>query len=329
MQTQEGMLELFLHKKSMRNDILHLAMVPMTGLGLGSKQSRGYRGDEWFAYRIQLFKNYTLKSLLNQTNKNFVIWMSFRPEEKTNPLCIEFEKYMQTCGQPFIFTYGGLCFWDDKFPNDNLLERLKLTLPVLKEKFNNTKFIYETLQPSDDCYSDETINNIQRIEPQKNTAITHQKGFMFNERTMRVAEWCPPTNPPFYTIMYPSDVFFDAEKHFNYMRGFKSHEDITKIFNCIRMPDFNYCVLVHQKNISTNWWHPFRGKIFNWAEGWVILKRFGIEIHKDLAEQEKIEKRDILNYKVGQILIKLKLYKPVKYVKNAIQRRAYLKNRQR
>ena len=57
--------------------IAHLISVPFTGLGLHG----GYRGDSWFKYRVEVFKKYTLPSLMNQTNKDFTIWLQFRPEE--------------------------------------------------------------------------------------------------------------------------------------------------------------------------------------------------------------------------------------------------------
>ncbi len=73
-------------------NFIHLFFVPFTGLGLHN----GFRGDAWFKNRIEIFKNYTLKSLLNQTNKDFVLWFCFRPEEEINPLLIELQKHMAT-----------------------------------------------------------------------------------------------------------------------------------------------------------------------------------------------------------------------------------------
>ena len=58
---------------------IHFVYCPFTGVGI-----KGYSGDEWFKYRIKLFRDYTLKSLQNQTDKDFVIWLSFRPEERGN-----------------------------------------------------------------------------------------------------------------------------------------------------------------------------------------------------------------------------------------------------
>ena len=280
--------------RKMTKDFCHLVMVPMTGLGLHD----GYRGDKWFAYRIELFKNYTLESLLNQTNRNFTIWISFRPEEQDNPLTRKFYQYMSKTDQPFVFTFGGLCFWDDKYPDniekDRLQKHLEASLPELEEVLAGKKYAYMTIQPSDDVYHTRMIESIQQQEYQFKRALIHWKGYVFNEQTKQLAEWKPFKGhlPPFYTIMYPADVFLDPKKHFDYMRGFRSHEDITKLFNCIQLPDYRYCVLTHEKNISTAWnWHrlrffPFLKKIkhpfikreFKGREKEEILNNFKIKL---------------------------------------------------
>src|SRR3990167_6217085 len=96
----------------------HFVYIPFRGVGID------LRDDEWFAQRIAIFKKYTLQSLLNQTNKNFTIWISFRPEDKDNPLVVELDYYMRALGHPFVFTYNGLMYHDDKF-GGNLWQRAK------------------------------------------------------------------------------------------------------------------------------------------------------------------------------------------------------------
>ena len=65
--------------------IKHLIAIPFSGVGLHG----GFRGDTWFRHRIDIFKNHTLKSLKNQSNKDFTLWLWMRPEEKNNPLTRE------------------------------------------------------------------------------------------------------------------------------------------------------------------------------------------------------------------------------------------------
>lgn len=301
------------------NNIIHFVMIPFTGLGLKG----GYRGDKWFKYRIKIFKEYTLKSLLNQTDKNFILWLAFREEERYNPICNKFKRYLE--GIPnfkFVFTYGGIPIWDDKYKNDNLLERLHLILPQLKSYINGEQWVYETMQPSDDMYSSTAMEEINKQEPEKRGILSHFRGFILNKQTQRVAEWNPTTiNPPFYTIMYPIEDFLDPVKHFNYFKNSKSHEDVIRLFNPIRLPDNRYCVLVHEKNISTNWWHPFRGKVYSWKEGREIMKKgFNVEI----GETTKLEggvKETILAIRrlFFRFLLLIGFYKYAKRIKDYIR----------
>lgn len=290
-------------------DFCHFVMIPFTGLGLKG----GYRGDDWFKYRISIFKKYTLQSLLNQTCRDFVIWISFRPEEEINPIAVDFKKYMEGIGQPFIFTYGGLCFYDDKFNDVGLLNRLRKTLPKLKDYIENKKYVLETLQPSDDMFATDEMENIQNEDYEDNKALTHDKGYVIQEETQRVADWVPATNPPFYTIMYSEDVFLDADKHLKYLQGFKSHEDIVRIFKCKTLLNGKYCVLTHGKNISTNWWHPFRGHIYSAEESKEILKNFGIKPDKTFVILAGL--MVVLRYYLVRILIKTGFYKYAKAIK--------------
>jgi hypothetical protein len=255
------------------NKEILLALTPFTGLGL----YQGFRGDFWFKKRIELFKNYTLKSMSNQEDKDFIHWICFREEERTNPLTIELEDYLKSIGYRFLFTYGGIPFWDDKYPKDNLLERLRVILPQLKEIVGNAEVVREWLVPSDDMYSQEVSESIKKVQFKEKTAIVHKKGYVYNAETDQLAEWIPTTNPPFYTILYPADVFLDPQKHFDYLEPYRSHEDIAKIFKNVVMPDGRYCVVVHSTNISTIWEHPFKGKEFYYeTEKKNILKTFGL-----------------------------------------------------
>ena len=269
----------------------------------------GFRGDEWFAHRIEIFKNFTLKSLLNQTNKHFVLWLSFRPQEWEHPYLKELETYIAGLNAfPAIFTYDGLMYWDDKF-SGRILDRIKnfariirdslrykrLELESFKEIFRNKNqtlskrlesaldnlssilpkvdWIYLTRIDSDDLFHKDAVTEIQNQSPEYRRVFIYKNGYVYNSNTQELAEWNPPTNPPFHTIIFPSDVFLTAKWHLSYLDGFRSHEDIPKLFNCKQLTDGRYCVLIHQRHVSTIWKHPFQGKMI---EDKTILKDFGI-----------------------------------------------------
>lgn len=291
--------------------ITHFIYVPMTGVGIFG----GFRSQEWYKNRIEIFKNYTLKSLLNQSNKSFTLWLSFRPQEYTNPLTTELSSYLAEKNIKTIMTFDGLMYNDDKFSgkfwdrfmnmarvvrqawrekdlnylqgiqevyqnkNKTLVQRLEGSLENLKSlgNYGPVQWIYMTRIDSDDMFEKDAVKNIQAIEPFRG-AIGCKKGYIYNSETKQLATWNPPTNPPFHTIIFPKDIFFDAGQHKQYYRTFQSHEDIPKVFFTKPLPDYSYCVLVHPKegtHISTIFDHPFRGKLIT-ENVEQIMKNYGI-----------------------------------------------------
>lgn len=266
---------------------LHIIYIPFSGVGL----SNGYRGDKWFSHRIEVFKRFTLKSLANQTNKDFTIWCSFRPEEEHNPLTKHIARAILESGLKCVFTFHGLMYFDDKFSDysPKLIARnigmmmmshiRNKTIPnplrIIRDAFSNKNktlveriekslksfnaagdWVYLTRIDSDDMFHKDVVELIQSQEPARKKALVFKQGVVYNVATTQLAEWNPTTNPPFHTIIFPADEFFDAQKHKDYYGLFQSHESITSEFNCTTLPDKHYCQVVnHGKkgNISTYW----------------------------------------------------------------------------
>lgn len=277
----------------------HLIYIPWTGVGLHG----GFRSQAWFKHRAEIFKNYTLKSLANQTNKDFLLWCSFRPEEENNPITKEIGEAITKAGLRYIFTFDGLMYHDDKFTsyalknkvknglqmlwdgyktkewkplsqvwrytwenkNDTLLARLTRSLSQLKESIGDSyEWVYLTRIDSDDMFHKDVVALLQAQAPAYRRGLTFKDGLMYNTITGQLAEWLPPTNPPFHTIIFPASTFLDAHAHKEYYRDFHSHEDTTRVFDCINLDDNKYCVTAHGKDhISTSWDVPLAKRAFH------------------------------------------------------------------
>ena len=279
----------------------HLIYTPFVGVGLHG----GMRGQKWLAHRIEIFKSYTLKSLLNQTSRDFLHWMSFRPQERNNPLIQGLRFYLESINYKFIFTFDGLMYWDDKFTkynlkailrnflmmawdcyiykelknpltlfrmswenkNKTLLRRLSFSLSELSNSIGEEfEWVYLTRIDSDDMFHKDAVELIQKQEPKERKALTFDQGYILNIQTGQLAEWKPPTNSPFHTIIFPSETFFNPQRHLEYYGSFKSHEDIPKVFNCEMLDMNKYCVSFHGKHISTAWSYPLPKKLYHLAK---------------------------------------------------------------
>lgn len=290
---------------------LHFVQIPFTGVGL----FRGYRGDEWFKSRIELFLNTTCKSLENQTAKNqFILWLTFRPEERNHPYVKELVEELKKRGLRFVCTFHGLMYRDDKFSKNRRVRYwnirrvirscrkqkipIKTAFPNILELFRDRNrdlyfrlarslaelaimcdttvdYVYVTRWDSDDMMHSQYIETIQKQEPFAGV-WAFRNGYVYNVDTKELAEWNPKTNPPFFTVSFPGKTFFDPLLHLTYWKTYDSHEQIYDIWPVKEIEGRYYMVGIHdpKTHISTTWNHPFRGPII--IDKNPILKEFGI-----------------------------------------------------
>lgn len=251
--------------------IKHYLYVPFTGLGLFS----GFRGERWFRNRMQIFKQFVVPSLLAQTNQNFTVWISFTNGQRNHPLVIGLDDYLTKVGLNHIFTYYGVCFYDDKYPlgeaRTRLVENLHGTIGELLDDIGDVDYIYMTIQPSDDCYYNGAVDEIQR-ELENYEAVGYKHGYICNYFTLDVSDYNSKTNPPFYTIKFTKKVFIEPIDHVDYTAtknensGYPigtplpSHEWVKDCLNYKQIDKRGFLVGCHSENISTYYDHPFKGE---------------------------------------------------------------------
>jgi len=299
----------------------HLMYVPFTGLG----KHKGFRGNTWLKNRIEIFKKFVVPSLLAQTNQNFILWISWRREEKNNPLVKELSRWLENelgyGGEsyyiPVVHTFSGVCFYDDKYPDEIARERLINAISGASADILNIigecDHILVTLQPSDDCYANNVVEMVQEIlKGSSAQAVGFSKGYIMNYTTKEVAEYNPLTNPPFYTIKFPREIFIDPFKHLQYTalkrdvgpykKGtpLPSHEYIGDCLRYLALPVRRFLVGTHGVNISTNFNIPYKGE----AVGREVLNDFGIYAVPPLKIKISLMKKLLLKlpYKVQRKL---------------------------
>ena len=235
--------------------IKHLFQIPFTG-----KTPKGdTMTQEWYDHRAEIFEQYTVPSLRKQSNKDFSIWITFRPQDATNPTTKRILSALD--GLRYIATFEGTMFTEDRatWHNNDLVQRLQSVLPSVRLFMGYTDWIYETNLDSDDTVHRDFSKLILQDPPRERGAFLCKKGYAYNTKD-RLAEWNNPVSNQNYTIQFTRDTYFDAEKRLEYLNGFKSHEEIPEKFNAQEMPDNSYCTIIHGDNISTVWDHPFMGK---------------------------------------------------------------------
>jgi hypothetical protein len=236
-----------------------LVCVPFTGLGLYG----GFRGNRWLRNRIAVFEKFVIPSLLNQTDRDFTVWIAWRAEEKTNRYVRElYERLSKIPNFNVVFTYSGVPFWDDKYTDEVARERLHRTLrgalPDLMEVMSDCEQIHWLLQPSDDCYDMNTVQSVKlAFENPDIDAIGFTCGYICNYSTLEIKEYNPKTNPPFFAIKFDRSTFFDPGKHMNYTGPYKSHEYVGDKLRLAHFEGRGFLVGTHGENISTHFNHPY------------------------------------------------------------------------
>lgn len=287
----------------MNTGSVHFLQVPFTGLGLFG----GYRGDTWLKNRIAVFKRFVLPAILNQTNRNFILLLNFRPEEESNPIVQEFVAGLdKLAGLATVVTYHGIMFWDDKYPDEiasqRLMTTLERTLPMLKDIVGGNDVLL-TLQPSDDIYLGHAVSRIQEL----NVNMCFSRGYMMNYATLEMAEYDPETFPPFSTIKFTADQFLNPTKHYEHTGPYKSHEYIP---NQATDTDRSFIVGTHGENISTTWQHPYMGRRLTKDEVEAVLITaglFGVEpllLKKDLSRRMKKRLLNVLPAAIQRQIIR-------------------------
>lgn len=253
----------------------HFIYCPFTGLGLYG----GYRGSRWLKNRIKIFKQFVVPSLQAQTNQNFTIWISWRPEDRDNLVIRELETYLINIfsKERVVFSYSGVCFWDDKYSDAEAHNRLSTSLHgTAKEIINHVgdcKDVVMTIQPSDDCYNKGMVEEVQRtFKTSLYTVCGYGHGYIMNYQTGELRDYNPKTVPPFFSILFPRETFLDPLRHMKHTGPYKSHEYIGDTLKYVKLPGRGFLVGTHGENISTHFKHPYAGDIVPSA----TLERFGI-----------------------------------------------------
>jgi len=257
-----------------KETITHIICTVMTGRGANN----GFMSEEWYQARIPIFLKYTIENLRQQTNTNFIHWICFRKEEKEHPLTKDFLKKLDELKYPYIATFNGQTYFDDRTntgANNTLQERLKSSLSTLRERLPVTDYIYVTWMDSDEMLKNDEIEAIQKETPGRDKALYYNKGYAFNMKTGQLADWSITSAWSTWTLMFPYDDFFDPEKHTKYLNSWTTHEEIPFLYYVKLRPDNRFMTGVNGFNRSSIWRNIHKGKEYYYnVEKQEIIKNF-------------------------------------------------------
>jgi hypothetical protein len=214
------------------------------------------------------------------------VWISFTKELEGDERISELGEFLKDNGLKYIFTFSGVCFYDDKHQDPEATNRLRESLKGVPRIEDD--YVYMTIQPSDDCYHKGAVESIQLVlRSDLYDAVGFKKGYICNYSTKEVSDYNPTTNPPFYTLKFKREDFVNPDKHLEYTAikrdagkykagtPLPSHEYVEDVFlgRYMQIDKRGFLVGTHSENISTFYNHPFKGE----KVGSEVLDNFGLK----------------------------------------------------
>ena len=208
----------------MKDDTIHI---------ITNEFSRGISQSlEWWKYRLSIYENYTLKSIINQTNKNFFLLMTV---DNKFPLQHELKKILDNTGLKYLFV--------NKTIENDFIEKIK-TLP-------DFKYVFMTRIDSDDLFRKDVVEEIQKYKYSWRRALVFQKGYCYNAIDKSLQHY-KVFSPPNSTIMFPKEIFLDSVKGREYM-DIHGHDQVFSHMDSTILSENKYMILVHNHNRRTEY----------------------------------------------------------------------------
>lgn len=214
---------------------------------------------EWIEYRMDIFINYTCKSLLNQVNQDFTAIIYYDPLS-TQLVMNALSKYKELPSNIIFVPIDPKYFFT--LSNTHILDSY----------IADYDYLYLVRIDSDDMYHPSFIQQLHDLNIDNSIeCILNQNGYIYDIHENSLGLWSY-NSPPFYTLVY---------KVSDYLNGFRydlsqGHSSAINL-NCCILDSRNFMVISHNKNTSTAFNNEFNcGEIIDINEKNNILKEFSI-----------------------------------------------------
>lgn len=223
--------------------------------------------QQWLDTRFDFFINNTLKSLLAQTNKDWILWINCQEGMRDNvkKLVDWLEEHLGI----YVLTFG------DGPIKPGLLSSYKYDLQpyhTWEDRLQKSDMVYVTRIDSDDLYSPDALSLARFCLPKEHgkrvEASVFKRGYMYDIRNGKIGVY-ENHSSPFHTLMIPTELFLDREKYrqFVWSRG-GDHSKVYSAFPTQTLPDWKFTVLIHGNNFISDFNYSRNGGYI--PAGWSI-----------------------------------------------------------
>lgn len=198
---------------------------------------------EWLDTRREFFLQHTLVSLLNQTNKDWVLWIQC--QNGMQEWARELEHKLDSIIGKYVITYS-----------DGPVNPNKLDPYGEGDKLRLSDYVYVTRIDSDDLYAPDALMLARYCLPTDNGKTVQssmfRRGYLYDINTKQLGVYNGPSTP-FHTLMIPSILFLDIDKYKQYVWSLAGdHSKINRAFQTRELPDWKFTVLIHGHNFISD-----------------------------------------------------------------------------
>lgn len=206
----------------------------------------------WIESRMKLFMHYTVASLKNQIDQEFMCYVYYT--SKTKSIIEEVRSHYEVLP-----------------PNIQFVSTLDLRLNGL---LRSGKILYQVALDSDNMYGPCFISDLKRRKIRSSTrSLICQRGYIYHETTSTLAEIIHPA-PSFYAAIYSEETYPLLYKK----RLFEKHFEAIKYPYEILEGTY-YCICIHDWNLDNEWVRLFiryGGQLIQGSEKEQILKEWAL-----------------------------------------------------
>lgn len=180
---------------------------------------------EWIDYRISVFMKFTLESLKNQTNQEFITLVRYVPET---------EDLIQQALRKY-----------DRLPTNILFISNSDYKEFIINDIKNYNDLYLVRLDSDDMYHQSFIQQLYDYDHKEKTKVLiNQYGYIYDSLRHLVCA-VKRKSPPFYVELYKSKNYIEGERHriTGHNRAIQLPHEIIK--------ERNYVIVIHSNNTAS------------------------------------------------------------------------------
>ncbi len=202
--------------------------------------------QEWFNHRVKFFMENTYKSLLNQTVKDWAIWVNFDDETTMKMVWPLLDPHYGSG----LMTFAPR---GDEFKGFWSAGDGPVKLPSL-DVFK-PEHVYVTRIDSDDLFAPDALECVRAVKPSEPGAVETSifaRGYIHDMNTGLTGTYLNPSSP-FHTIMFPREVFTNPVEYAKVWHKVGDHSMVRSSgYKCHVLPDYKFTVLIHGNNFLSD-----------------------------------------------------------------------------